>query len=201
MSINNTPQLNTKVNTTKETLLFLRRWLKHPLRLGAIAPSSPALTSLISRNISVKPENYIVELGAGTGTVTRRLLQQGIPTERLYVVELDPELCGFLQRSLPNINVLHGNATDLANLLPEDAIGKVSTIISGMPMSTMPLGLQRRIIDACLNVMMPDGEIVQYSYHVTSPIPALKLGLSKERIGTTLLNLPPASLWRYQKAA
>ena len=68
-------------------------------------------------------------------------------------------------------------------------------------MSTMPLNVQRKIIDACLEVMMPDGEIVQYSYHVTSPIPALKLGLSKKRIGTAFLNLPPASLWRYQKAA
>ncbi|GAO98084.1 ribosomal RNA small subunit methyltransferase A [Caedimonas varicaedens] len=190
-----------RVDTTQETLLFLKRWLKHPLRLGAIAPSSPALTSLISRSISVKPENYIVELGAGTGTVTRRLLEYGIPSAQLYVVELDPELCAFLQKSLPNVHVIQGNATDLASLLPKEVIGKVSSVVSGMPMSTMPLNVQRKIIDACLEVMMPDGEIVQYSYHVTSPIPALKLGLSKKRIGTAFLNLPPASLWRYQKAA
>lgn len=190
-----------KVDTTQETLLFLKRLLKHPLRLGAIAPSSPSLTSLVSRHVSVKPGHYIVELGAGTGTVTRRLLEYGVPSNHLYVVELDPELCGFLQASLPDIHVIQGNATELASLLPADVIGKVSTIVSGMPVSTMPLALQKKIIDACLHVMMPEGEIVQYSYHAMSPIPAVKLGLSKKRIGTTWLNLPPAFLWRYQKVA
>lgn len=190
-----------KVDTTQETLLFLKRLLKHPLRLGAIAPSSPALTSLVSRHVSVKAGSYIVELGAGTGTVTRRLLEHGIPSDQLYVVELDPELCSFLERSLPDIHVIQGNAVELASLLPKEVVGKVSTIVSGMPMSTMPLNLQKKIIDSCFKVMTPDGEIVQYSYHVTSPIPALKLGLSKERIGITLLNLPPAFLWRYQRAA
>lgn len=89
----------------------------------------------------------------------------------------------LFSKSLPNVHVIQGNATDLAALLPKEVIGKVS-VVSGMPMSTMPLNVQRKIIDACLEVMMPDGEIVQYSYHVTSPIPALKLGLSKKRIGT-----------------
>ena len=190
-----------QVDTTQETLLFIKRWLKHPLRLGAITPSSPSLTSLISRHVSVQADTYIVELGAGTGTVTRRLLEHGIPADRLYVVELDPELCAFLQKSLPMIHVIQGNAAVLPTLLPPEAVGKVSTIISGMPMSTMPLILQKKIIASCLEVLTDKGEIVQYTYHVTSPIPALKLGLSKKRLGTTLLNLPPASLWRYQKAA
>ena len=193
--------LGPKVDTTQETLLFLKRWLKHPLRLGAIAPSSPALTSLVSRNVSAKPGNYIVELGAGTGTLTRRLLEHGILSEQLYVVELDPELCRFLETSLPDIRVIQGNAAELASLLPKHVIGKVSTIVSGMPVSTMPLNLQKKIIDSCFKIMKPDGEIVQYSYHVTSPIPAFKLGLKKERIGITWLNLPPAFLWRYQRVA
>ncbi len=192
---------NTKFSSTQETLLFWKRWIKHPLRVGALTPSSPSLTSLISRHISVKPDSYIVELGAGTGTVTRRLLEEGIPCDQLYVVELDPELCGFLKKSLPNVNVIQGNASDLASLLPENVIGKVSTIVSGLPLSTMSLEIQKSIIDSCFKIMAPDSEIVQYSYHITSPIPAVKLGLSKERIGITLLNLPPAFLWRYQKAA
>lgn len=191
--------VSTKKDASKEAWLFIKRWLKHPLRLGAILPSSNSLAELIAEQVDLKEDHVIVELGAGTGSLTRRLIAKGVSLDRLYIIELDPELHSFLQRSLPEAHVILGNACDLPRLLPAHVIGKVSTIVSGMPVSAMPFSLQNRIVDAALTVMAPDGEIVQYSYRHSSPMPAHKLGLSHQKIGITFKNIPPATVWRYQR--
>lgn len=54
-----------------EELLFLRRWLANPGKVGAVLPSSAALGRLVARNVARRPDQWVVELGAGTGTVTR----------------------------------------------------------------------------------------------------------------------------------
>ena len=189
-------------NSRTENILFLKRWLKHPLRLGAVLPSSPALTGLIARSVNLRSDRIAVELGAGTGCVTRMLLQAGIPTEKLYVLELDPELCEFLKASMPEVNVIQGDARDLPKLLPKKFVGKVSSVISGMPMTAMPQEIQRQIIDASFAVMDGEGEFLQYTYRPGfSPLRAKNFGLDKQRLGMAFRNLPPATVWRYQKAA
>lgn len=185
----------------KETLLFFRRWLRHPLRLGAVIPSSPALTRLVCRQIAIKDDRIIVELGAGTGCLTRMLLEMGIPHDRLYVLELDPELCEYLKKTMPTVNVIQGNACDLPKLLPPEWVGKVSTVVSGMPMTAMPKEVQRKIIDASFEVMDDNGELFQYTYRPVSPLAASQFGLSKTRVGVAFRNLPPATVWRYQRLA
>lgn len=192
--------LATSKEQTNETVLFLKRWLKHPLRLGAIAPSSNSLAEMIAKQVVLDPNHYVVELGAGTGTLTRKLMEYGIPNDRLFVVELDPELYTFLSDNLPLTNIIQGNASDLDKLLPADCAGRVSTIVSGLPISTMPFKLQKSIIDAALNVLSPEGGIIQYSYRHTSPIPVERLGLSKEKIGVTFKNIPPATVWRFKNS-
>jgi phosphatidylethanolamine/phosphatidyl-N-methylethanolamine N-methyltransferase len=182
-----------------EELLFLRRWLAHPLKVGALLPSSAWLGRLVARNVSLGPDEYVVELGAGTGTVTRELLASGIPSDRLFVVELDPDLCAFLRRQLPGANVVQGDATQLRALLPGDVAGKVRTVISGIPMVTLPQPLQRRMIDAWFDVMVPDGRMLQYTYSLVSPVPEAQLGLRGRRCGIVMRNIPPAWVWSYTR--
>ncbi len=189
------------IHNREATLMFIRRWFKHPLRLGAIIPSSPALTKLVSRQVQLHAGKYVVELGGGTGRLTRTLLEAGIPNERLIVVELDKELCNYLRQSLPNATVIQGDACDLPKILPKKVVGNVSSVISGIPMTNIPNEIIQKIIDACLAVMSDDGEILQYTYRPLSPLAAGKLGLSKQRVGMTFRNLPPATVWRYKRAA
>src|SRR5262249_13529045 len=151
----------------------------HPVRLGAIAPSSPALAKLVTNHVRVRKGHIVIEIGAGTGTITRKLLQF-IPSDQLIVIELDPELCRFLKQQVSSIEVIHGNAMELLSLIPQRYIGKVSTIISGIPVTTMSYLQQKRLIDACRSVLAPDGELIQYSYLHKSPLPADDLGLRTE---------------------
>lgn len=187
---------------TKENLLFFKQMLKNPKTLGAITPSSQALGAFISKHVRLTTEGYCVEIGAGTGSLSLALLQAGMDPSRLFVVELDPVLAEFLQQKLPTeVTILTGDARSLSTLLPHTIIGKVDTVISGIPMMNLKTKIQTELIQSSFEIMQPHGSFLQFSYGPMSPLPAKKLGLKKTRIGHVLLNIPPASIWRYERKA
>jgi phosphatidylethanolamine/phosphatidyl-N-methylethanolamine N-methyltransferase len=180
----------------KNTSLFLRRWLANPLQMGSVIPSSPVLCRRIAALVQRKEDEVVLELGAGTGVVSRALLQAGIPAERLVVVEIVPDMAEHLRRAMPGVNVVQGDAFDLANALPQRMHGKVGTAICGIPLVMLPLAQQQRFVDAVESVAPGKGFLL-YTYCITSPLPYRKLGLTARREAWTPLNIPPASVWRY----
>jgi phosphatidylethanolamine/phosphatidyl-N-methylethanolamine N-methyltransferase len=182
--------------------LFFRRALAHPLQLGTPIPSSPALGRLIASHLKDRKSGLIVEIGGGTGVITRQLLAAGVPSDRLLVLEIDPEMADYLRATLPEANVMTGDACDLATLLPPSWRGRVDTIVSGIPMAVLSAAYQREIIDALFAVLAPDGRYLQYTFTLGgSPVRARRLGLTGRRLGTTFGNFPPASVWTYQPIA
>lgn len=177
--------------------LFLRRWLANPLQMGSIVPSSPALTQRIARLVTRAEDEVVVELGAGTGAVSRALLAAGVPADRLVVVEIVPEMARHLARSLPGVTVIEGDAFALPEALPEALHGKVGTAICGIPLVLLPTDQQRRFV-AAVESVAPGRGFLLYSYCVTSPLPYRTLGLTARREAWTPLNFPPASVWRYR---
>ncbi len=176
--------------------LFLSRWAKNPLRMGSIVPSSPALCQRIARHTRREKDEVVVELGAGTGVVSRSLLRAGIPADKLYVVEIEAEMSAHLRDTLPGVNVLTGDAFALADILPGALHGKVGTAICGIPLVLLPFAEQRRFVDA-VEAVAPGRGFLLYTYCATSPLPYRKLGLHAKREAWTPLNIPPASVWRY----
>jgi len=183
----------------KENVVFLRRWIKHPFRLGAIMPSSSSLVKAISTHVELKDSEFVLELGAGTGRLTRALLDRGIAKAQLYVVEIDPVLCTFLQNSHVGVNVIQGDAANLAELLPPEILGNVAMIVSGIPMMSLPASKCQAIIESCFSVMKTGGSLIQFTYGPTSPLPAKKMGLLKQKVGRIYRNFPPAAIWKYSK--
>ena len=182
-----------------ETFIFIKRWAKNPLQLGSIAPSSKALSSFIARNAILNEKDFVIEIGGGTGAISRALLRSGIPASQLIVIELDPELVEFLKKSLPSdVNVIQGNAEELDKIVPKEVLGQVSTIISCLPMKIIPDSVQKNIIDASFRTMRKKGSIIQYTYDVMkSPIETERLELQNKRLGFVFRNLPPAVVWKY----
>ena len=89
--------------------LFLKRWLAHPLRMGSVVPSSATLCRHIVRiGMPKDPEGLVLELGAGTGVISKAFLDAGLSPRRLTAVEIDPNLADHLRQSLPNVSVLAG---------------------------------------------------------------------------------------------
>ncbi len=183
-----------------EEVLFFKRWLANPMKVGAVLPSSANLARLVARQVHRGPDQCVVELGPGTGPVTKALLDSGIPADQLFVVEIDAALCAHLRREFPNVAVIQGDATKLKELLPPAWIGRVACVISGIPMLPLPVEVQRALTDAAFDVMVPGGEILQYTYSLASPIKEKPLGLKGRRKGIAMLNLPPAWVWSYLPA-
>lgn len=181
--------------------LFLSRWLRNPLQMGSVVPSSPALCRRIAGLSSWDDgSSCVVELGAGTGAVSRALLAAGLPAERLVVVEIVPEMADYLRGALPGAQVLTGDAFDLPRLLPPVAAGlrgRIGTVICGIPLVLLPLRSQRRFVEA-VEAVAPGLGFLLYTYCITSPLPWRRLGLSARREAWTPLNVPPASVWRYR---
>jgi phosphatidylethanolamine/phosphatidyl-N-methylethanolamine N-methyltransferase len=180
--------------------LFLKRWAANPLQMGSIVPSSPALTRRIAALVERAADEVVVELGAGTGAVSRALLDHGVPPDRLVVVEIVPDMARHLARTLPGVTVIEGDAFALPEALPAALHGKVGTAICGIPLVLLPLADQRRFVQA-VEAVAPGRGFLLYSYCVTSPLPCRALGLAARREAWTPLNFPPASVWRYRPAA
>ncbi len=176
--------------------MFLRRWIANPLQMGSIVPSSPALCSPVVRHVRRAPDEAVLELGAGTGVISRALLQGGVPPDRLIVVEIVPDMANHLRRILSGAMVLEGDARQLSDLVPAHWHGRIGTVVCGIPLVLLPLAEQRRFIDA-IDSVAPGRGFLHYSYCATSPLPARRHRLSAKREAWTPLNFPPASLWRY----
>ncbi|HYF21743.1 MAG TPA: hypothetical protein VEA40_28035, partial [Ramlibacter sp.] len=86
--------------------LYLRRYMANPLQMGAVLPSSRTLCRRIVEQVRRGPDEAVLELGAGTGVVTRALLAAGVPADRLMAVEIVPEMADHLATILPPEQVL-----------------------------------------------------------------------------------------------
>lgn len=175
--------------------------LDNPLRIGALVPSSSGLARLMASQVKLGSGQAILEIGAGTGAVTAALLEIGVPRDQLYVIELDGRLHRYLQERFPGVTVLQGDAARAPELLPSHRVGRISTVVSSLPMRPMSFDTQAAITRAALAVLAPGGALLQYTYPPGSPLPGDRLGLTGRCVGRVWWNLPPAAVWRFTRTA
>jgi phosphatidylethanolamine/phosphatidyl-N-methylethanolamine N-methyltransferase len=176
------------------TALFSRALLTNPRAMGAACPSSVKLARTIA-NLVIPPDNdsLVLELGGGTGIVTKALLQHGVAPAKLVVVELDRLLARHLKRQFPDVAVIQGNAVKLCQLCNryERHIG---TVVSSLPLLSLPsssvaaLGME---IDKMLG---PKGSLIQYTYRLNSRPSPLAAHLERVSTQTVWCNMPPAKI-------
>jgi len=181
-------------------LLHFRRFLAHPVRLSSALPVSRAVARMVAAQVDPADGGHIVELGSGTGAVTRALLEAGVPAARLIAVEIDSEMAEYLAELLPDVTVIQGSAADIETLLPPEARGRIGSVICGVPISMLAAAEQAAMIKAILALEPHDGRFLAYSYRLCSPLHAARLGLTGERLGFTLRNAFPASVWAFRAA-
>jgi len=183
-----------------DSRLLLKLWLKNPMKIGTVAPSSPELANAMARHIPHHGDGYIVELGGGTGPVTRAILEAGVPRDRLIVIERDPLLHKHLVERYPNVRVLLGDAMHLQQLLRREGVAPVRAVVSSLPLLVMKKAIQHRIGAQIFAVLEPDAPLIQFTYGLFSPLKnRRRLGVSGGVKDRVLQNIPPASVWLYHK--
>jgi phosphatidylethanolamine/phosphatidyl-N-methylethanolamine N-methyltransferase len=187
-----------------DELAFFSLWLRRPRRLGAVVPSGRALADAMAGQIDVAAPGEVVELGGGTGSVTRAILDAGVAPKDLIVVERETALCRTIAARFPGVRVAHGDARDLRRLLEAVGAARIKTVISSLPLLAMERDDCRRILESAFAVLDKRGDFVQFTYGPASPVSGrtrATLGVIGERTDWVLRNLPPAAVWRYRRAA
>jgi phosphatidylethanolamine/phosphatidyl-N-methylethanolamine N-methyltransferase len=187
----------------KERLLFFGLWLKRPRKIGAVAPSGPKLAAAMVKAGGDLSAGLIVELGGGTGPMTRALLAAGVEPERLLVFERDPQLAAILERNVPGVRVLREDAAAVDTIVRALGHEQATAVISSLPLVSMPLAVRERILAASFALLAPGGRYVQFTYGPVSPVPdsvMKSLHLHKTRAAWVPDNIPPATVWVYARA-
>ena len=183
-----------------EHLRFFAKWLRRPFAIGAVAPSSRWLAAAMVDNLpELSPDEWVVELGGGTGAFTREILRRGVCSKRLVVVERDPALVKVLRRKFPAVLIVNGDAAELAKLIARHDIGSVGAVISGLPLIGMPKWVQSKILSAVFQALPACKPFIQFTYAFGSPVAYRRLGLLGRRTALIVRNLPPASVWRFER--
>lgn len=181
-------------------LFFLKRVLANPRYMGAIMPSSKKLADCMAQEALKALKNsddFIVEVGSGTGCVTHSLLEQGLSSQQLLCVELDSRLYSYMAQRFPNLAIIHGNAAHLAKLIDREWYEQVGAIVSSIPMLALSAVERHQAVQAYFSVLRPGGRVVQFTYGYKSPI--ARPGLDGKRVACIYANLPPATVWVYEK--
>ena len=180
---------------------FANALVKSPRSIGAIAPSSTALADAMSHEVP-KGDDFVVELGGGTGSITSGLLRAGVSGERIVVVERDKSLCARIKERFPLVRVVCGDARNIKRLLPKvGVLSPACAVVSGLPLLTMSVAERFRVMLNAWSITGGQGPFVQFSYGMFCPVPAsnlTRLGATAKRSAWIARNLPPASVWRIE---
>jgi len=183
-----------------ENIQFLQAFLKNPFKVGAITPSSPELAQKMTEDISPNENEIILELGVGTGAITK-VLQEIVPNRESYLgIELDKDLVKSLKRKFPELKIVRGNACEVFALHQKANLGKVGYIISCLPFVSIPNEIGEKILQE-IDKFMAQGCVFrtfQYAHGYYMPS-AIKLREYMERrygkaqkSQLIMKNVPPA---------
>lgn len=179
---------------------FLRGFLKHPVMVGSIIPSSRVLIERMLKPVNWDETRLFVEYGPGVGTFTRPILDKMGEESTLIAIDTNPDFIKFLGKSIddPRLIAVTGSAADVESIIAEHGFKGADYVLSGLPFSTLPPGIGEEIARATAKVIRPGGAFLVYQF---SPKVQAFLEPWFERIdrGFEWINVPPARLfwaWR-----
>ncbi|TIO06874.1 phospholipid N-methyltransferase PmtA [Mesorhizobium sp.] len=182
-----------------DELKFFKGWIDKPKAVGSIVPTSSITARKMASVVNPKSGLPVLEVGPGTGVITRAILAQGVKPENLYAVEYSTDFVRHLRQLYPDINVIEGDAFNLDATLGDKSGLKFDSVISGVPLLNFPVAQRIAYIESLLD-RIPEGRpIVQLTYGPLSPIPPGRGDYTVEHFHFVIRNIPPTQLWIYRR--
>ena len=194
------PQLNKTPNKFTDEIRFFKTWIKNPKTTGGIVPTGSALAKSMASFVDPNSSAPVLELGPGTGVITKAILATGLPQSQLTSLEFSEEFIDPLKMLFPEINLVQGDAFNLEEIFPSDTTPKFGAVISALPLLNFPCELREKLVIDLLDRMVPNAPIVQFSYGRKSPIPRNDNRYSTIAHDWVVKNIPPARVWVYRRA-
>jgi phosphatidylethanolamine/phosphatidyl-N-methylethanolamine N-methyltransferase len=150
----------------KTSLEFFKGFLKNPREVGSVIPSSRFLTRRTLECGEVRDARVIVELGPGTGVLTRHALEHMRTDAKLVAIEISRDFVELLQSEFPDprLYVHHGSATEIEAALAKVGARQADLVMSGIPFSTLERGVGLATLRAAKRVLAPGGRFVAYQF-------------------------------------
>lgn len=174
--------------------MFMIQYLLHPRSVGAVKASSVHLAKKMIEDVDFSDAKCIVELGAGTGVFTEKIVDAKEKETIFLIFEINDAFYRELRKkykNAPNVHVIHNSAEFLGRYLKKCKVKKADYIISGLPFASLPAGVSNRILKACSRHLTAEGSFITFQY--TKLKVALlrrffpRISMKKER-----RNVPPA---------
>jgi phospholipid N-methyltransferase len=190
------------VRSPQAQLLFARNFFRFPKQLGSVVPSSRFLVDQLLRHVDWSSARVIVEYGPGVGTFTGEILRRMRPDAQLIAIELNDEFVDHLGAHYHDsrLHVVRGSAAEVDVFLREFAETEADAIVSGIPFSTFPVELRRRILSKSFAALGPAGRLLIYQFS-RAVLPHLRESFSDIREEFVPLNILPARIYCCTKQA
>lgn len=183
---------------------FVKAAIQKPLEVSTIFPTSPALAQRLITDIP-SSDGWVVELGPGTGAITRFLAPKLRDPKRYLGLEINEDMVQFLRRTFPQLHFEQSSADQIAELTGGQL---VSAAVSSLPWTLFSRELQETTLRSIHAALSPNGVFVTYVCVNASVSPRARsfLKLLKslfpevERSPIEWRNIPPAFVYRATKA-
>lgn len=183
----------------EDEIRFFKGMINHPKAVGSIIPTSSVTARKMASVIDTGSGLPVLELGPGTGVITKAILARGVKPENLTAVEYSTDFYQHLVRNYPGVNFINGDAFDLDRTLGALAGQKFDSVISAVPMLNFPVEARVKLLEQLLDRIPPGRPVVQISYGPVSPIVARPARYHIRHFDFIVRNIPPAQLWIYTR--
>lgn len=136
-------------------------------------------------------DRFVVELGPGTGPITKALLKIGLHEENLICLEQSDRMVKHLKKRFTDLNVIQGDACHLSSLLREKA-GHVNAIVSSLPLKSIPDEIVDQIIEQMHQSLSDNGVVIQFTYDLRPKRSPLVKKFNRLKSKIVIGNVPPA---------
>ena len=184
-----------------DEIRFFKGWLDGPKAVGAIMPTSSVTARSMASLINPASGLPVLELGPGTGVITRAILARGIAPSKLVSIEYSVDFHTRLQIDFPGVRFIRGDAFGLDATLGELNTSLFDSVVSGIPLLNFPMASRVALIEDLLDRVPQGRPVVQFSYGPTSPVLSRGASFQVVHHDFVLRNVPPARLWIYRRGA